>query len=385
MSYTSAVDLTQRLVSVDSVSPTTGNLGVARLLIPYLDSLGFHVGIFQRDHANVNIIARLEGAENSEGFAFVGHLDTVTYKEQQEQGRWSCHPLGGEISGGRIWGRGTTDMKGSIAAAIFALKRYAGDTLRRPCYLILTDSEEIGHKGAKELLALGLLNPSAIRHAIVGEPTSLAPAITHPAIEETDITVYGKGGHGSRPHLGTNALYVASRIMNGLEELDLRFQKEMHPTFKHLAAVSFNAGKAFGGEAPNMIPEGAWIKTQYRQFPIPGEKPKNIHGIIEETAKGVGKTYGVRVDPVYVRNDPGFIISPDAMIVRFLQERSSQEPIAVEFSSEAAEMQQARIRQIAVFGPGDIDDAHQPNESLSLEQLAMAEEIYAEAIRTFCK
>ena len=378
------VDLTRKLVSLPSVS-ADGNNGVIRFLDPFLRNLGFHVESYVGDHNNTCLIARLGGQDvRHDGLAVVAHLDTVPYKIEQEQGKWGdCNPLGGEISNGKLYGRGTADMKGPLAVATLAARRFARERLKRPFGLVLTYDEEVGHRGAKYLLSKGLLDPREFKYAIVGEPTALTPVITHPGMEETDVTVYGTGGHGSLPHLGKNAISIASRIAVALDDIGLDFQKKKHPDFDNLCVAAMNIGMMDGGEAPNMIPRKAWLKVQYRPFPIPGQKPGYVHELIKETATRIGDSYGVVVEAVHVRNDPGFEIAPNAEIVKFLQESSGQKPIGVSFSTEAVELQQAGILPV-VFGPGSIYDAHKEMEFISIDQLLRSQSIFEEAIREFC-
>ncbi|MBS3100666.1 acetylornithine deacetylase [Candidatus Woesearchaeota archaeon] len=379
MSYKSAVKLTQKLVSVNSVS-ARGNMGIARLLIPYLEGLGFDVECHPRNHTNLNLIARLGGQDaRYGGLAFVGHLDTVPYESERE--KWGCHPLGGLIEDGKIWGVGTADMKGPIAAAIFAAKRYTKEVLRRPFVLYLTDGEEVGHTGAKWLLAHGLLDPKEVRHAIVGEPTSLVPVSTHLGIGETDVIVYGKGGHGSETHLGDNANERAAEVILGLKELRIALEGERHKTFEYLYPA-LNIGIMQGGTAKNKIPQEAVVKVQYRTFP--GHEPGYVHNRVAGVVEEIAAKSGFEVKICHLRDDPGFETPADSELVRFLEELTGKRSSGVNFSTEATELQQAGIEPV-VLGAGSIKTAHRPNEFVPLEELLQSEEMYAKAIRVFCK
>lgn len=378
MTYKSAVDLTQKLVSVDSVSAGGNNL-VANLLHDYLRSLGFHVQAFQRDHLNVNLVARI--GSGTGGLAFVGHLDTVPYQEERDRGLWNYEPLDGVISDGRIHGVGTADMKGPIAAAIFAGKRFVNERLTKPFAIVLTDTEEAGHKGAQHLRDKHYLSSDEFEYAVVGEPTSLAPVTTHLGIGETDIFVYGKGGHGSMPHLGVNAIEIKSEVVRALRIFKEDLRINTHTKYEDLY-TSLNMGREGGGTAKNKIPDMAWVSVQYR--PLPDVEKGHIHNQIKEIAERVAASYGGRAEAIPLREDPAFEISPDIEIARFFQERTKNKPKGVQFSTEAVEMLQMGIKPV-VFGPGEIfGNAHQPNESLSLADLANVEEYYAEAIQRFC-
>ena len=387
MSYKSAVDLTQRLMSIDSVS-AKGNMGVTRLLAPYLTDLGFHVEHHPISHAGEVLIARLGSqTAGSHGLAFVGHLDTVPYNPEQ----WDYPPLAGVIDSGRLYGIGATDMKGPIAAMIFAAKRFVGDTLRKPFAIVLTDGEEIGHTGAKYMLAHRLLNPHVadtpeantpeFKYAVVGEPTSLSPIRAHLGIGETDIIVYGRGGHGSETHLGDNANERAAEVILALKALRIELQAERHKTFEHLYP-GLNTGILQGGTAKNVIPEEALVGTQFRI--LPGYEYGYVHMRIAKVVEELAAKNGFRVRLNHLRDDPGFETSADSELIRFLEGRTGKPSSAVKYSTEAAEMAKLDTEPV-VFGPGSINVAHKPNEFVPLEELLQGEEIYADAIRTFCK
>ena len=388
-SRTRIVDLAGQLVARSSVS-AEGNNRVIGVLDPILTRLGFHVERYAGDHSNTCLIARLGGKEvREDGLAIVIHTDTIPYKLEQEEGRWGdCNPLG-EIATiqneERLYGRGTVDVKASLAAALVASEQFVKERLKRPFAFIFTYGEEVGHTGAKYLLNHGLLSPSEFKHAIVVEPTSLRPAIAHPGMEETVITIRGPGGHGSRPHLGINANYPTARIISALEDLGIEFQKEEYRCqgSDDLYTVSLNAGKMEGGEAMNTLAEKAQIWTQARQIFIPGKVPVDVHKLIREMAEKIAGSYGLEAKVDLVRSDPDFKVTSDAEIVRFLQELAGQSPIIVPYSSEALEMHQAGITPV-IFGPGRIEDAHRPLEFVSIDGLVAAERVFVTAIREFC-
>lgn len=375
--YAPVVELTQRLVGTSSVS-IEGNYKITAYLVDILKDAGFRVEVHKREAEMINLIARKSG-NNGQGLALLGHTDTVTYEGKG----WTTDPLGGEIREGRVYGRGSADMKGAIAAMIIAAKQFPEEAFARPLVLYLTDTEEQGHLGAKWLLEQGKFDKNETPYAIVGEPTELKPIRIHNGIGETDVYVYGSGGHGSRTREGVNAIEKAHVVISRLKELARILEREhVHPNFSDDVYVSLNPGIIEGGSAKNIIAEA--VKISYQHRPLPGMEPGYVHRQIYEALRELiarDDKLWVWVKPL--RDDPGFETPADSRIIKTLEELTGANAGAVKFSTEAVELSQAGVQPV-VLGPGSIEVAHKANEFVGIDQLLKAVDIYTAAIKEFC-
>ncbi|MDP4652148.1 MAG: M20/M25/M40 family metallo-hydrolase, partial [Haliea sp.] len=190
------------LVATPSVSSTDpawdqGNRAVVELLADWLKVLGFRTEIMDvtPDGRKANLIATLGSGPG--GLVLAGHTDTVPF----DDGRWLSDPLQLTERDQRLYGLGSTDMKGFFPIAIAAASAFAGKTLRQPLIILATADEESSMNGARALAAAG--RPRA-RAAIIGEPTSLQPVRLHKGIMMESIEITGQAGHSSNPALGLN-------------------------------------------------------------------------------------------------------------------------------------------------------------------------------------
>jgi acetylornithine deacetylase len=241
----------RQLIETPSVSSTDarwdqGNRAVIDLLASWLSDLGFEVEI-QAVTANgdkANLIATL--GRGPGGLVLAGHTDTVPFDE----GRWKSNPLKLSERDNRLYGLGSTDMKGFFPLAIAAASAFSADSLKQPLILLATADEESSMNGARQLAAAG--RPKA-RAAIIGEPTSLVPVRMHKGIMMEAVRVTGQAGHSSDPALGNSALEGMHAVMGDLiayrKELGVRY----HHEFFNIAVPTLNLGCIHGGDSPNRI------------------------------------------------------------------------------------------------------------------------------------
>ena len=186
---------------------------------------------------------------------FTGHFDTVPLGVRE----WSVHPFDGEVKDGRLYGRGSSDMKGGLAAMVIAaVLSFEKRTPEGGVRLVLTAGEELGCHGAKQLVETAKSLGRA-RGIIVGEPTSNLPAIGHKGGLYLNLTTSGKTAHSSMPHLGDNAIYKAARAILKMEKFD--FEADEDPL---LGWPTINVGKVFGGLNLNSVPDSAGFTIDAR-------------------------------------------------------------------------------------------------------------------------
>jgi acetylornithine deacetylase len=373
MSALKARELLQQLVAVDSTSPRP-NGPVLDLLESELGRVGF-VSRRQRwlDSNGVekqNLIAR-RGPDRPGGLALVGHSDCVPFDPTWEGA------LSGHVEGNKLFGRGSADTKGFLAAAVCAAARTEVSGL--PLHIVATADEEVGCLGAKKLLEEGVLRPA---HAIIGEPTRLIPVRAHKGYCLAEITVSGIEAHSAYPELGASAIAGAGQLLRDIERIQAQVAVRQDALFTP-PYTTLNVGLIQGGKAKNVVPGWCTLTLEWR--PIPGVDVRDVLGRVEAACARLTSESGGRVTAAVraMRLDGGVAVAPDAAIVRFLEAASGRPSGTIPFGSELPQLT-ALGAEACVFGPGDIRDAHKTGEFVPLDELATAEEVLTKAIVQFC-
>lgn len=374
------IAMMQSLIALPSISSARAaldqsNRPVAEQLASWLEPLGFRCELMPlpRQPDKCNLVATL--GSGSGGLVLAGHLDTVPYDE----GAWTSDPFGGEIRDDRLYGLGSTDMKGFLALAAAAAARFQPDRLREPLILLGTADEETGMEGAQRLLELG--RPRG-RHAIIGEPTGMRPVRAHKGILMEAIRVTGKAGHSSNPALGVNAIEGMGRVLTALQGLQTELRKEFNDPLFAVNHPTLNIGHICGGDAPNRIPALCDLHIDLRFLPgMPIEDLRQrihrcVHTAVADTA------YGVDVRPLF-DGTPAHGCEASAAICRAVENMTGHDASAVDFATEAGYFGALGMDTI-ILGPGDIDCAHQPDEFLRLDRVDPTIDLLAGLIQRFC-
>jgi len=370
------------LVALPSVSSSNhgidqGNLAVINLLADWLESLGFTVSIQPIASGKANLLASIGGGgAKGEGLVLSGHTDTVPFDE----GLWSVDPFGGVERDGRIYGLGTCDMKAFFAIAIEAVRAFEAKSLRRPVTILATADEESSMAGAKFLLSQGL-KPG--RYAVIGEPTGLKPIRMHKGVMMESIRVYGHAGHSSDPSLGANAIEGMHRVLSELLAWRTELQtKHRNPMFK-VEVPTLNLGSIHGGDNPNRI--CAHCETLIDIRPLPGMGLEELRlAMAERLAGALADNPKLRVETRALFDGvPPFETSADSALVKACESLSGEPAGSVSFGTEAPFLSQLGMETI-ILGAGSIEQAHQPDEYLSLAQIPPMVDIVKALIGRFC-
>jgi len=380
-------DMLTALVAEPSVSSTTpeidrSNLRVIEHLANWLDGMGFKTELMPLPDAphKANLVATLgaTGASNGEpsgGLVLAGHTDTVPFDES----KWQTNPFGVTEHDDRLYGLGTCDMKGFFPVALNAARTFVDQRLTAPLTIVATSDEESSMAGARYLVETG--RPQA-DYAIIGEPTGLTPIYAHKGIAFMSICLQGASGHSSNPDLGCNALESMHKIMGEL----ILFREELaaannNPAFE-VQVPTMNLGCMHAGDSPNRICGHAELQIDMRL--LPGMNTDETIERLRERLQminqhcGTTLTLNTHYPPV-----PPFESDLQGDLVQTLAMHSGQTPGTVAFGTEGHFLQSLGM-QTVVFGPGSIDQAHQPNEFLAREQIAPAENILRQVIARYC-
>ncbi len=367
------VPLLQALVRVDSTS-SRPNGPVLDLLEAQVRPLGFEVRRLRwSDTAGVqkeNLVCR-RGPDEAGGLALIGHTDCVPFDPGWPEA------LAAPLRDGAVWGRGTADTKGFLAAAVSAAARTRVGP--RPLTLLFTADEEVGCLGAKQALAEGRVRP---RHAIVGEPTGLVPVRAHKGYCAVEVEIGGVEGHSAYPGVGASAIHAAGRLLAELEEIGAVLQEPPDPAFDP-PYTTWNVGVIQGGKARNII--AGQCRFSYEWRPLPGQDPRRALALLEEACRRLVAAGGGRVTAAVgpLRSDAAAVTPAGAEIVRFLEAETGHPSTTVPFGTELPEVA-AMGAEGVIFGPGDIRVAHRTGEHVRVDELSRAADVLARAIEQFC-
>ncbi|HVE81361.1 MAG TPA: acetylornithine deacetylase [Myxococcales bacterium] len=367
------------LVAIDSTS-TRSNRPMVDVLEPELSRLGFECQRqVYRDPAGVekvNLVSVRPGRHYAgrppvPPLALVGHTDCVPFDPA-----WSG-ALRLEARDGKLYGRGACDTKAFIACALEACARVRKHDA--PLMTVFTADEELGCFGAKQLVDARL---GRARYAIVGEPTQLRPVHANKGYCLLEVVVRGKEGHSAYPDLGRSAIFHAARLLERLEKLarnELRV--ELDPKFDP-PFTTLNVGMISGGKAKNVIPGECRFTVEWR--PIPSQRTEMVPEWLDEMVHELRQEEPAFEAEVQVqRMDRGVETPVGSEVVQLLVRATGKEPVTVAFGTEAPQLT-ALGAEAVVFGPGNIQVAHQTGEFVPVDELVRAEEILEHAIQQLC-
>ncbi|MBT3585027.1 MAG: acetylornithine deacetylase [Halobacteriovoraceae bacterium] len=378
-------EIAKELIAFDTVSHKE-NLACSEFLADRLDSLGFSVELFKEEidgQAKAQILASIGPSVNREGLILSGHMDIVPFEDQPG---WTRDPLRYAIEDDKIYGRGTTDMKYFLAQCLEASKNIDKKKLKAPLTMLFTCDEEICCQGAKRLIPLlkeRMKSQPLPSQALIGEPTAFDVFHAHKGVGVFSIKAIGKGGHSSRPDLGLNAVSEMARLIQCIEEYNLELSKISNPTNSKLYPdwpyCSINVGPISGGVADNMIPELCSIKVSTRS--TTDLTPEMMVAELRSRVDKIGLEAEVSWSELLIA--PALLSSEETPLLKSLLNWNSGVSGGAPFATDAGCFMELGIDSY-ICGPGLLSEAHQPNESMPLENSQKGLEMIEKVIRDLC-
>jgi acetylornithine deacetylase len=363
--------------SVSSVNPSRdqGNLAVIELLANWLDDTGFDVEIMRLagEPAKANLIATL--GRGGGGLVLAGHTDTVPFDE----GKWSHDPFRLTTSEQKLYGLGTADMKSFLALALEASRELHATDLQEPLILLATADEETSMSGARTLVEH---NRPLARQALIGEPTGLRPVRMHKGILMEAIRLTGQSGHSSDPALGNSALEAMHTVLGTLIDWRSELQSRHRNPLFAVPVPTLNLGHIHGGDNPNRICSSCELHIDLR--PLPGMDLQELRDELQDRVLSVLQDTGIEAGfESLFEGIPPMETPASAGIVQLAEKLTGHSPEAVAFGTEAPYLGQLGMETV-ILGPGDIAQAHQPDEFIRLDRLAPTVELLKSMINTVC-
>lgn len=368
------------LVATPSVSSTSatwdqGNRQIIDLLANWCESLGFTVQVMPVNDSGSKANMLATRGQGPGGLVLAGHSDTVPYDEHH----WQSDPLILTERDQRLYGLGASDMKGFFPLALSAAQSVMDKELAQPLMILATADEESSMSGARALAAQGF--PTA-RAAVIGEPTGLRPVRMHKGMAMQSVRVTGQAGHSSNPALGNSALEAMHAVISDLMVFRQKLQARYRNPLFEVAMPTMNLGCLHGGDNPNRICGQAELHFDLRL--LPGSDTDAVLGDLRERLSARALETGTEIAMTsLIGGVEPFEQSADSELIGVAEKLSGYSAEVVNFATEAPFMQQLGM-QTVVMGPGSIDQAHQPDEFLALDQLMPCIELLEGLIKHYC-
>ncbi|MDQ0559157.1 acetylornithine deacetylase [Rhizobium mesoamericanum] len=368
-----ATEILEKLVSFASVVGAP-NGEIVDWIRDYLKAHNIDAAVLVGPEGDRSNLFATIGPADVPGYIISGHMDVV----QAEAGEWTTAPFRLCSDGERLYGRGTTDMKGYLAAALAAVPLLAKAGLKRPIHLAFSYDEEAGCRGVPHLIARLPTLCAPPLGAIIGEPSNMRAVLAHKGKAAARVTVRGRAGHSSRPDLGLNAVHAMAGVLNAAIA---QAEKLTHGPFDAAFEPPYSSlqiGTIAGGKAINIIPDLCMLELEARA--ISGIRPHGLLAPIREKAETLHAA-GFEVEWEEVSAYPALALSAKSPLAELLEDMTGQTSIgAVSYGTEAGLYQAAGIDAV-ICGPGDIGRAHKPDEFILASELAACQR-FIEALGT---
>lgn len=372
----SAAGILERLVAIPSVVGTP-NAAIVGYIVDYLRLFGIEARVLLGPEGDrANLFATIGPAEVA-GYVLSGHLDVVPAGEAG----WTGDPFTLRLDGQRFFGRGATDMKGYLAAALAAVPALLASPLSRPIHLAFSYDEEAGCRGVHHLLALlpDLCAPPL--GAVIGEPSGMRPILAHKGKAAARVTLRGRSGHSSRPDLGLNAIHGAIEVLKSANDSARSLAAGPFDPIFEPPYSSLQVGTIQGGRGVNIIPDSCSLEVEARA--IAGVEPSTLLQPVRAAAEA-REQEGFAVEWEELGGYPALSLSPTSPLARLLEDLTGMEPLAaVSYGTEAGLYQRAGVDSI-ICGPGDIARAHKPDEYILASELMDCQRMI-EALGAHCR
>lgn len=379
--------LIEQLVSFDTTSRQS-NLNLIEWVRDYLKGLGVPTRLtYDAARNKANLFAQL-GEGSQPGIVLSGHTDVVPVDGQD----WHTDPFAATVVDDRILGRGTADMKSFIAVSLGSARRFLAAPLKAPVYYALSYDEEVGCLGVRGLLADLARNDIRPAGCIVGEPTGMQLVGAHKGKRSYRCCLSGKEAHSALAPRGVNAIEYGARLIVHIRQTAERLREnERRDDAFDVPFTTLQTGTIAGGTAVNIVPRECAFEFELRY--LSGTDPDTLEREIKAYAESILLPEMRRIDPdtsitfENISDIPGLDSQLDADIVRLarvLTQGATEHMGKVAYATEAGLFQRAGIPAVIV-GPGLIEQAHKPDEFITLSQVARCETFMDRLIEELCR
>jgi len=365
-----STEILEKLVSFQTVSRDS-NLGLIDYVQAVLTGCGIESTLVHDETGRKANLYATVGPTDRPGVMLSGHTDVVPVDGQT----WSSDPFNLVCRGGRLYGRGTADMKGFLACALTGARAATQRALRTPLHLALSYDEEIGCVGVRRLI--DMLEGAPVRPAfcIVGEPTSMAVATGHKGKTVLKAVCTGREGHSALAPLAKNALHLGCDLVAEIRSVQAKIaEKGARDGDYDVPYTTLHVGKMSGGVALNIVPNRCELDLEVRN--LADDDPDVILATLNRAAETIitkaretAPEAGISIETINAY--PGLVTPPDAAVVDFVKSLTGANgTIKVAFGTEGGLFHERLGIQTVVCGPGSMAQGHKPDEFVTQEQIA---------------
>ncbi len=377
MTSVNAFELTRELLRFNTINPPGDERACAEHIGKLLENHGFTSAYHEFADQRTSLVARIGGNGGKPPICFTGHIDIVPLGNAP----WKRDPFAGETDVGKLFGRGSSDMKSGVAAFVAAAVQLA-DKLKHSCgvVLVITAGEERGCQGADHLESLhrkfGTLGAAGA--IVVGEPTGNYPFVGHKGAYWLNAKTRGITAHGSMPELGDNAIYKAAKAVAKLEHYEFTV-----PSHFMMGKPTLNVGTIHGGLNPNSVPDEVVTSIDIRT--IPNQNHQELHRHLQQTlGPEVELSTVIDVPSVWTEPSHTWVQNVFEITGKYLSERP-QARTATYFTDAAALRRAYGGAPTVILGPGEAAMAHQTDEYCYVNKLETSVAMYTDIMAKWCE
>ncbi len=356
--------LVKELVAIDSQNPPGNEKEIAKFIYDYLTDIKIEAELVKWGENRFNTVAVL-GSNKKEGIMLNGHIDTVPVGDVEQ---WRYDPFG-QIVGDKFYGRGTSDMKGGVAAVLEAVKKLSKENFKNKLLLTFVGDEEAELGGSLYLLQKRKEIFSGINRGVIAEPTDMKVEIAQKGVVDFKITIKGKAAHGSKPELGDNAILKTMKFIDAIKKL--RVQND-----KVLGKGTVNIGTIVGGTKVNIVPDSCTIEIDRRL--VGTETPQNIF----KQYKNLMKWLGIK-GHIEFMGRPCFSVKDKSFVNDLIGITKTSSKVSTGYTEAELYTNMAGINCV-VLGPGDESTAHAADEFISIKDYTKSIVVFEKIIRKWC-
>lgn len=364
----SAKDILAALIAFDTTSAHS-NLALIEWVETFLTAHGVaHFRVPDETGDKANLFATIAG-NGAPGLILSGHTDTVPVAGQE----WTSDPFTLTERDGRLYGRGTADMKGFLACCLAKVPQMVSAPLKRPIHLAFSYDEEVGCLGVMRLIDELAARGETFEACFVGEPTEMGVVTAHKAKRAYEVHVRGRACHSSLAPQGVNALSYAARIIGEVDAIAADLARGPADEAFDMPVSTAQVGLARGGEAVNIVPQDARLRFEFRL--LPGEDLEEVEARIRACCERLSAEMAARDEDCAITltrlsDIPGLDTAPDAPVVQLTKRLAQRNDHAkVAYGTEGGRFADGLDVPTVVCGPGAIREAHRPDEYIELAQL----------------
>jgi len=363
------IELLEKLAGFNTVSAKS-NLALIEFVQDYLSGHGIESVLTKNDADTKANLHAVIGPADVPGVILSGHTDVVPVAGQA----WSSDPFVMRKDGGKLFGRGTADMKGFIACVLAMVPGAAAANLARPVHLALSYDEEIGCIGVHRMIEMLAGAPVKPAFCIVGEPTQMAVAIAHKGKTGATCTCRGVEAHSALAPSGLNAIYLAGEMIDAIRKLQGEIEQSGRSDSAYAVPhTTLHVGTIQGGSVLNIVPNHCAFKFEIRN--LPQDNPDDMMQRLRKDAAAIVATHKSRfpdagIDIEIFNEYPALDTSPEDEIVTFVKSLTGvNDHFKVAFGTEGGLFQKKLGLPTVVCGPGSMEQGHKPDEFIKISEL----------------